>query len=142
MNAQIQEVYKTSKSYPELISKLVAIGIQSYTVDVATSTILYRLAEGRNVLHPNDMAPRNINLKFNREETITAIRTNQQGKSDYPTFMNEIAMAGVRFYEATLSGDKKCVTYIGCLFSPKCTSDSHPKCTTPNGIILDFDSEK
>ena len=113
MNAQFQEVYKTSRNYPELVSKLIAIGIQSCTVDVATSTILYRLAEGKNVLHPKDMHPRNISPKFNQEETITAIRTNQLGKSDYPTFMNEIAKAGVRFYEATLSGDKKRVTYIG-----------------------------
>ena len=113
MNKQIQELYKTSKSYPELVSKLIAIGIQSYTVDVATSTVVYRLAEGKTVLHPNDMVPRNVSQLFNQEEVITAIKSNQQGKSDYPTFMNEIAKAGVRFYEATLSGERKRVTYIG-----------------------------
>lgn len=112
-NTQLQEAYKTSKSYPELVSKLIVIGIHSYTVDVATSTILYRLPAGETILQPGSITPRNISPTFNQEETITAIRNNQQGKSDYPTFMNEIAQAGVRFYEATLSGDKKRVTYIG-----------------------------
>ena len=110
---QIQEVYKTSKSYPELVSKLIAIGIQSYTVDVTSSTILYRLEEGKNILHPSDVSPRNISEKFNEAATILAIRNNQEGKTDYPTFMNDIAKAGVRFYEATLTGNNKRVTYIG-----------------------------
>jgi len=110
---QIQEVYKSSKSYPELVSKLIAIGIQSYVVDVATSTIFYRLAEGKTVLHPSDITPRVISEKFSQAETQQAIKNNQQGKSDYPTFMNDIANAGVRFYEATLVGNNKRVTYIG-----------------------------
>ncbi len=113
MNTQIQEVYKTSKSYPELVSKLIAIGIESYTVNVATSTIFYRLSDGKTVLHPGNIAPRNINPQFSKADTIQAIRDNQQKKTDYPTFMNDIALAGVHFYEATLIGDRKRVTYIG-----------------------------
>jgi len=110
---QIKEVYKTAKNYPDLVLKLIAIGIQSYTVDVTSSTILYRLAEGKNILHPSDVSSRTISEKFNEGETIQAIQNNQQGKTDYPTFMNDIAKAGVRFYEATLTGNNKRVTYIG-----------------------------
>ena len=57
--------------------------------------------------------PRSIEAQFNEGKTIVAIRDNQQGKSDYPTFINDIARAGVRFYEATLNGNNKRVTYIG-----------------------------
>lgn len=87
--------------------------MQSYTVDTATSTILYRFADGENTIHPDGHLLRSIASKFNNEKTIAAIRNNQLGQTDYPAFMNEIAMAGVRFYEATLIGDAKRVTYIG-----------------------------
>jgi uncharacterized protein YbcV (DUF1398 family) len=109
----IKEAYKTSTSYPELVKKLTEKGIISYTVDVATGTILYRMDKGEHVLQHGTTPLRVISVSFNEEGTIKAIRDNQQGKTDYPAFMDAIAAAGVRFYEATLSGSKKRVTYIG-----------------------------
>jgi uncharacterized protein YbcV (DUF1398 family) len=110
---KIKAAYETSKSYPELVKKLIGAGVESYTVDVATSAILYRLGEGENILHSEMHSPRDIVIPFNEQETVQAIRDNQQGKSDYPGFMKEIAKAGVRFYEATLNGNNKRVTYVG-----------------------------
>ena len=109
----ISGIHKAAKNYPDLVSKLIEIGIHSYPVDVATGTILYRLADGVNVLFTSGIEPRSIEAQFNEGKTIVAIRDNQQGKSDYPTFINDIARAGVRFYEATLNGNNKRVTYIG-----------------------------
>jgi len=113
MQEKIKQVYASSKTYPELVGKLITLGVQSYTVDTATSTILYRFANGENLIQSHGTENRNITTSFNNEETIQAIRSNQQGKTDYPTFMNDLAKAGVRFYEATLTGNKKRVTYIG-----------------------------
>ncbi len=113
MQEKIKQVYASSKTYPELVGKLITLGVQSYTVDTATSLILYRFENGENLIQSHVTENRTINISFNKEETIQAIRNNQQGKTDYPTFMNDIAEAGVRFYEATLTGDKKRVTYIG-----------------------------
>ncbi len=110
--SDIQVAQQKATNYPDLVSKLIAIGIQSYTVDVVTGTVLYRLANGENILHFNNAA-RNIEAIFSEEKTVQAIRNNQQGKTDFPTFMNEIASAGIRFYEATLNGNNKHVTYIG-----------------------------
>jgi uncharacterized protein YbcV (DUF1398 family) len=110
---KIQTAYKTAKNYPELVRMLISAGIHSYTVDVPTGTILYRLPEAESHLHLSSAEPRQIENNFNEGLTVKAIRDNQQGKSDYPTFMNDIAKAGVRFYEATLSGERKRVTYIG-----------------------------
>lgn len=109
---KIKECYKAAKNYPDLAKRLHEIGIESYTVDTATSTILYRFANGQNFLQPGT-ALRRINEKFDKQKTIDAIRNNQQGKTDYSGFMNEIAEAGVRFYEATLNGNNKRVAYIG-----------------------------
>jgi uncharacterized protein YbcV (DUF1398 family) len=110
---KIQAAYKSAKTYPELVKMLISAGIQSYTVEVSTGSILYRLAAGENHLHQKSAEPKQIEKNFSEEQTIKAIRDNQQGKSDYPTFMDDIAKAGVRFYEATLAGNRKRVTYIG-----------------------------
>jgi len=109
---KIKQAYGSSKSYPELVKNLIDTGVRTYTVDTATGTILYRFDGGENILHSGE-ASRTINTKFSSDGTVTAIRTNQQGKSTYPEFMEQIAAAGVRFYEATLEGNRKRVTYIG-----------------------------
>jgi uncharacterized protein YbcV (DUF1398 family) len=112
LQEQIQACYKASKNYPELVRALINTGVLSYTVDTATTSILYRFAGGVTVLHAGE-AVRAINETFSGEQTVDAIRTNQQGKSTYPEFMTAIAKAGVRFYEATLEGERKRVDYIG-----------------------------
>ena len=112
LNEQITACYKAASNYPDLAKRLSQIGAESYTVDTASGTILYRFDGGENVLHHGNILPRTIAENFNEEKTIQAVRNNQQGKTDFPGFMNEIAAAGVRFYEATLSGNKR-VTYIG-----------------------------
>jgi len=113
IDEKIQEQYKTATSYPDLVLKLIAIGVQSYTVDVATRIILYRFSDGENVIHNNSNEPVLVETAFDKELTVKAIRDNQQKKTDYPGFMKDIANAGVRFYEATLIGKNKRVTYIG-----------------------------
>ncbi len=110
---QIEDVYKTSKNYPELVKGLIAIGILSYTVEVSTSDILYRFAEGNNIVHAGKITPRTISESFSKEKTIDAVRASQKGEINYPQFMDAIALAGVRFYESTLNGNRKRVTYIG-----------------------------
>ncbi|MCO4294501.1 DUF1398 domain-containing protein [Solitalea sp. MAHUQ-68] len=109
----ITEAYQSAKNYPDLVLKLISAGVLSYTVDVATSSILYRFGDGVTLLHAGAIKPRTITETFNSELTIQAIRDNQQGKTTYPEFMQGIANAGVRFYEATLNGTNKRVDYIG-----------------------------
>ncbi|UKJ05783.1 DUF1398 family protein [Solitalea lacus] len=113
LHDKILEVYQSVKSYPDLVQKLIELGIQSYTVDVATGSILYRLADGENLLHVGEVDNRSIFERFSADLTVMAIRDNQQGKTTYPEFMHAIGAAGVRFYEATLTGENKRVTYIG-----------------------------
>ncbi len=111
---QLHQIYSTVKNYPELVKELIGLGILSYTVEVSTGIILYRLADGATFLHPSELdVPRNIAIDFNESLAIKAVRDNQQGKSDYAGFMNDIAAAGVRMYEAVLNGVDKRVIYIG-----------------------------
>lgn len=109
---QILKIYSTSGNYPELVSKLITLGVQSYTVQVSTGIILYRFANGENAIHQQNKIAREVADIFDKALTIQAVKDTQQGKTDYPTFMNDIAKAGVQFYEATFTGNKR-VTYIG-----------------------------
>jgi uncharacterized protein YbcV (DUF1398 family) len=108
----IKAAYASAKNYLDLVSKLINGGVQSYTVDVATGTTIYRLKDDSIHFNTNTNEPREIAKKFDEALTIQAIRDNQQGKTDYPGFMNGIAKAGVRFYEASLNPNKR-ITYIG-----------------------------
>lgn len=110
---KIMACYKDVSNYPELARRLGSIGVESYTVDTASSAILYRFDEGKNVHQSGKIPVRMISENFNKEQTIAAIRNNQQGKTDYSGFMDDIAGSGVRFYEATLQGNNRRVTYIG-----------------------------
>jgi len=110
---KIQAAYKASKDYPELAKAFSEMGMRSYTVDVATGITLYRFDNGNNTLHSTYGPPRNIKMEFDKELTIKAVKDSQQGSISYPEFMDAIAKAGVRFYEATLQGENRRVTYIG-----------------------------
>jgi len=112
LEEQIQEAYKIARGYPDLVLKLITLGVQSYTVDVATGTILYRFDGGRHILHLEESIARVVADDFSYGLTVQAVQDTQQGKTDYPAFMNDIAKAGVRFYEATFTGNMR-VTYIG-----------------------------
>lgn len=109
----IQAVSQTATSYADLAKKLADIGIQSYTVDVSTDVICYRLAEGELLLKYSDHSPRAITSSFNKTKVIEAIEASVAKKITYPEFMQRIAQAGIYFYEATLIGTNKRVTYIG-----------------------------
>ena len=87
--------------------------MQVYVIKLDVFITLYRLENGSIHLHTTGTDPRDISPTFDETLTIQAVRDNQQGKTDYPGFINDIAKAGVRFYEATLNGNSKRVTYIG-----------------------------
>ncbi|HSZ71045.1 MAG TPA: DUF1398 family protein [Cytophagaceae bacterium] len=110
---QLESAAKSATSYPELVKIYISLGIVSYTVDAATDIICYRLAEGQTIVkHPGQEA-RSIAKEFDKDAVVAAIHANIAGQSNYHQFMQAIAQAGVHFYEATLNGNNKRVTYIG-----------------------------
>ena len=54
-----------------------------------------------------------IAKSFNREQSLQAVKDTQEDKQIILPFINDVVGAGVRFYEGTLAGDNKRVTYIG-----------------------------
>jgi len=109
---KIKAAYEGATNYPNLAARLIDAGVQSYTVDVSSVIILYRFENGEIHLSEKTDAPIAIADAFDEALTVQTIRDNQQGKSTFPEFMQGIAQAGVRFYEATLANNPR-VTYIG-----------------------------
>jgi len=110
---QINEAYSGATSYPEIVRNLISLGIESYTVDAATDVTVFRLANGETVARYSNTEFRLPAQDFDADEVKAAIAQNQNGESDFQGFMDHIARAGVRIYEATLKGDSKRVEYFG-----------------------------
>jgi len=110
---QINDAYTGATSYPEIVRNLIALGIESYTVDAATDVTVFRLGNGETVARYSNSEFRAPAKEFDPNEVKAAIVQNQKGESDFQGFMDHIARAGVRIYEATLNGDNKRVEYFG-----------------------------
>lgn len=113
IDEKINEAYSKSNNYLELVKMLIAAGVQSYTVDVATDIKLYRLSDHSTVLHSEEKAPRIIADSINVARVQECIKASQARQMSYADFMPAIAEAGVRFYDAQLAGPSKKVNYIG-----------------------------
>jgi uncharacterized protein YbcV (DUF1398 family) len=109
---KVLDALKASNGYPDYAKELVEIGIESYTVDVSSEITLYRFVNEGQAIKFSDSLPCTVALSFNKEKTSIQLRDIQQGKTDYTTFLNEIAKSGVRFYEAALVANLERLTYI------------------------------
>jgi len=110
---EINNAYVGATSYPEIVRNLIALGVESYTVDAATDVTVFRIANGVTVTRYSNDEFRVPARDFDGSEVKNAIVANQKGESDYHGFMDHIARAGVRLYEATLIGGNKRVEYFG-----------------------------
>lgn len=108
----IRQCALRARNYPELALALRQIGMHSYTVDVASHATLYRSLEGEIVQLPGQPGAA-VTAPFNAEAVLAAIGRNQRGESDYPGFMQDIHAAGVKRYEAQLTGPKPRCIYFG-----------------------------
>lgn len=110
---KIKSTFLTSTSFQHLATQLINLGVQSYTVEVSSGITLFRVERGGRYLLQEEIAIRKVSIYLDIEKVQKAIKKNQLGKSSYTVFMDEIAKAGVRFYEVVLNGDDKRCIYIG-----------------------------
>ena len=110
---RIAEAEKNSGSYPEAAAKLSKLGIQSYTVEVSSGIALYRFKNGKIAVRASALKSRKVEGVFQKEKFIQTLRDHQAGTIDFSDWIGLAAESGVRFYEATLTGENRKVTYIG-----------------------------
>ncbi len=97
--------------YPYLVRNLRAIGIDNYVVKVGTHKRTYTNINNEVLIIPGEFEEIEPAETFQLEAVKTAVKRTQEGLTDYPTFLKEIAAAGIHTYVADLKGMK--VIYQG-----------------------------
>ena len=108
----IESARAETSTYPAYATRLAQGGVDGYRVDVAMHTIDW-LADGIGYreagLPPIEAGT--IAGAYTETEIVRALRRNQRGETDYPTFLREIWAAGVVAYTADLRS--RTVAYHG-----------------------------
>ena len=98
-------------SYPGYVQKLKEAGVANYEVRVRNHNRKFTFQNGQELLLTGDLPEVICADAFDVEAVKAAIRRSQEGLTDYPAFLNEIAAAGVHNYLADLGAMK--ILYMG-----------------------------
>lgn len=97
-------------TFPEVVGKLIAAGVERYTADLTRAEKTYYLPNGENeTLKMYDIGKPPAE-RFSADGVLAAVRAIQQQKIRYRTFCNQIAEAGCVGYMVSLAG-KRAVYY-------------------------------
>ncbi|WP_138477282.1 DUF1398 family protein [Dyadobacter bucti] len=109
----IENVEKRSEgqAFPYFVKNLKAVGVDNYEIKVRNHKRTYTAVNGEKLTIQGDMPEFECEETFKLEDVKAAIKRNQEGLTDYPTFLREIGEAGIHTYVADLSGMK--VIYQG-----------------------------
>ena len=97
--------------FAEVITRLVAAGIESYSVDYRSHHATYFLDNDETIAFELDTPATSIPRQFIGEDLQAAIRGSQQGVVMYPEFKRLSMAAGCVGYTVWISG--RHVTYFG-----------------------------
>lgn len=110
IHAVMDGTQKGTMTFPEVVGRLLAVGVESYFVDyLAKQEVVYAADETLTAsLKVNVPA---VADAFSKEGIVAAIRGAQADKVRYPEFVKLACAAGVAGYWAFLEGKK--VIYFG-----------------------------
>jgi len=111
MHAVMAETQAGQLIFPEVVRRLLEVGVESYFCDAAAMQETLYLGDGQT--HTAKMALPHLHIaqEFSTEGIVAAIRGAQSDTIRYPEFMKQSAAAGVIAYWAFLTGKK--VIYFG-----------------------------
>ena len=96
------ELKSAKKPYPVLVKNLKNFDIESYEVTVSTHDRTFRTNNGEEQTIKGTLPQLVCAQKFNLDAVRVAVKRTQQKQTDYPTFLKEIAEAGIHTYIADL----------------------------------------
>jgi len=116
MNTQVMhevsiETQEGRMTFPQVVGKLLAAGVESYQVDFAARRKTYYLASGETYTDEVILKLDPVAKEFSGEGIVAAIRGAQADTVRYPEFVKRATAAGVIGYWAFLAGKK--VIYFG-----------------------------
>jgi uncharacterized protein YbcV (DUF1398 family) len=98
------EQRSAGQPYPYFVKNLKAIGVDNYEIKVKNHKRTYTSVNGDKLIIPGDIPEFECAETFELESVKAAIKRNQEGVTDYPTFLREIGAAGIHTYVANLTG--------------------------------------
>lgn len=121
MNAQPSQVAEiclrgaenNSMSFPEIVSRLMQAGIESYAIDFRRATATYYLPDGESCVFPTHRLQAPIASAFDVNVVRSAISEAQESSPDYTYlgFCEKIMAAGCAGYVVSFSGRR--AVYFG-----------------------------
>jgi uncharacterized protein YbcV (DUF1398 family) len=97
--------------FPEVVRRLLALGVESYFVDFAAGKETFYVANGETHTEPMKIKPGSVAAEPSPSGLLAAIRGAQSDTIRYPEFVKRSTDAGVAGYRAFLTGKK--VVYFG-----------------------------
>lgn len=111
----VHEVMSESQAgrltFPEVVGRLLELGVESYFVDFAARRETVYMQDGILEMEELAVAVDPVNESYSEEKIVAAIREAQADRVRYPEFVRLATAAGVVGYWAFLTGRK--VVYFG-----------------------------
>lgn len=98
-------------TFPEVLGRLVEVGVESYCVDYRNQSTIYHLSSNEAVSVSMTMPAIAISNSFNQEAVVLAICGAQSDAVRYPEFLKLTMSAGCVGYIVWITG--KHVSYFG-----------------------------
>jgi uncharacterized protein YbcV (DUF1398 family) len=111
MHRVMTETQAGEMTFPEVVGRLLVIGVESYFVDFAAGTETFYMADGETHVEAMSLKRESIAAEFSSSGIVAAIRGAQADTIRYPEFVKRSTAAGVIGYWAFLAGKK--VVYLG-----------------------------
>ena len=119
MNPNIKEAIETcaheshagALTFPEVLDRLRAVGVESYFADYRNQSTTYYLSSNEAYVVPMVMPSIDIPISFNKDGIVSAIRGAQSDMVRYPEFLKFTMSAGCIGYIVWITG--RHVSYFG-----------------------------
>jgi uncharacterized protein YbcV (DUF1398 family) len=106
-----QESHAGLITFPEVLGRLIAVGVESYFADYRKQSTTYYLSSNEAYAVSMTMPSIEISASFNKEDLVTAIRGAQSDTVRYPEFLKLTMSAGCVGYIVWIAG--RHVSYFG-----------------------------
>ncbi|WP_203224970.1 DUF1398 family protein, partial [Streptococcus suis] len=85
----------TGPDFPKLIAYFKDLGMVENTVDIQSGQVVYRSKSGQVLEKAGYQVSVPVAEQFDQEQFVTILRNHQAGQTDFPTFCQETAEAGI-----------------------------------------------
>ncbi|HEM4817789.1 TPA: DUF1398 domain-containing protein [Streptococcus suis] len=85
----------TGPDFPKLIAYFKDLGMVENTVDIQSGQVVYCSKSGQVLEKAGYQVSVPVAEQFNKEQFVTILRNHQSGQTDFPTFCQETAEAGI-----------------------------------------------